>query len=392
LHIHLDPLGGIAGDMFVAALLDAFPEHQAGTLGAAAALAPVTCDLVAHRDHVLAGSRFCVREKIATPEDHGHADHPHAHWADIRTMLAASALPERVVARATGIFTLLAEAEALVHGIAPEDVAFHEIGAADSIADIVAASWLIEMLGVDSWSTAPVPLGTGLVRTAHGLLPVPAPATALLLQGIATRCDGVDGERVTPTGAAILRHLQCGARPAGRMARQGIGFGTRPLPGLSNCLRVLAFDVATTQATGHRELLMVSFEVDDQSGEDLAAGIARLREMNAVHDVLLMPGFGKKGRLVTHVQVLAAPAEEEQVVQACFTQTTTIGLRTQIVAARALPRRIREVMVDGTPVRVKIVERAGTVSGKAELDDVAGADSQAGREALRRRAEALAHA
>jgi len=382
MHIHLDPIGGIAGDMFAAALLDAFPEHAAGATSAACALAPVQCRLVAHRDATLAGSRFLVDER-------GHnRGHHHAHWSDIRAAIAGCALPEAVRAHATGIFVHLAQAEARVHGIAPDDVAFHEVGAADSIADILAAAWLIDALGAASWSVTALPLGSGMVRTAHGLLPVPAPATTLLLENFATHDDGVAGERVTPTGAAILRYLKPGPRAAGRIARQGMGFGTRSLPGMSNCLRVIAFDTAAPAAAqGHRELLVVSFEIDDQSGEDLAAGVAHLRALAGVHDVLLLQAFGKKNRLATQVQVLAAPEQTEAVVAACFAQTTTIGLRTQIVAARALPRRMAEATVDGTPVRVKIVERPGGTTGKAEADDVAQGATHAQRTSLRRRAE-----
>jgi uncharacterized protein (DUF111 family) len=309
------------------------------------------------------------------------------HWSDIRASIAGSALPEAVRAHAIGIFAHLAEAEARVHGIAADDVAFHEVGAADSIADILAAAWLIDALGAVTWSVASLPLGSGMVLTAHGLLPVPAPATILLLEHLATHDDGVAGERVTPTGAAILRYLQPGARLGGRIARQGMGFGTRTLPGMSNVLRAIAFDTAAPAASqGHRELLVVSFEIDDQSGEDLAAGVAYLRALEGVHDVLLLQAFGKKNRLATQVQVLAAPERTEAVVAACFAQTTTIGLRTQIVAARALPRRMAKATVDGTPVRVKIVERPGGATGKAEADDVQGA-THAQRTRLRRRAE-----
>ncbi len=385
MHIHLDPVGGVAGDMFAAALLDAFPAHAAATIEAAQALAPVACDLLAHRDLVLTGSRFAVHE---TAHHHGEHQHHHAHWREIRAAIEGCALPPAVRGHAVGIFALLAEAEARVHGVAVEEVGFHEVGAADSIADILAAAWLIEALGA-SWSVAPLPLGGGLVKTAHGPMPVPAPATALLLQGFAMQDDGVAGERVTPTGAAILRYLKPVPRAGGRLIGSGTGFGTRTLPGLSNCLRVMAFDTAA-QATSpvHRELLVVCFEVDDQSGEDLAAGLAHLRAMPGVHDVLLMQAFGKKNRLAAHVQVLAAPEEAETVIEACFAQTTTIGLRTQIVAARALPRAMAEVDVDGTPVRVKIVQRPEGFTGKAESDDVSAGMTHAARVALRRRAEA----
>jgi uncharacterized protein (TIGR00299 family) protein len=386
-HIHLDPLGGIAGDMFIAALLDAFPDLAAGAIEAAESLAPVTCSLAPHKDHILAGSRFQVTERRP------HEPHGHAHWSDIKCSIEGAALADPVQAHALGIFSMLAEAEAKVHGIAPAHVAFHEVGAADSIADIVAAAWLIDAIGPASWSVSPVPLGSGMVQTAHGCLPVPAPATALLLAGLPVADDGIAGERVTPTGAAILRHLSCGDRPGGlRMGVTGIGFGTRSLPGISNCLRVLVFDrlqegTARSSSVPHRSLLVVSFEVDDQSPEDLATGIDRLRAMVEVHDVLTMPAFGKKGRMSMHVQVLANAGAEEAVVAACFAQTTTIGLRTQMVSARALPRRIAQVETQSGPVRVKLVERPGAVTAKAELDDLTQGETHGARARLRRQAE-----
>jgi len=379
LHLHLDPVGGVAGDMFIAALLAAFPDLSEGAVAAAQAVAPVQCRLVRHRDDVLSGARFEVVE--------GHRHHHHTRWSDIRARIAGSALAPAVRRHATGIFAALADAEGRVHGIDPEDVSFHEVGAADSIADIVAAAWLIDAIGAATWSVSPLPLGSGQVKTAHGMLPVPAPATALLLEGFEVSDDGVPGERVTPTGAAILRYLDFGRRPAGlRLQRSGIGFGTRTLPGRSNCLRALVFEsIASTNS--HRDLLVVMFEVDDQSGEDLATGIDRLRSHPAVHDVLQMPAIGKKGRLTTHIQMLAQPEAIEDVVEACFQETTTIGLRTHIVAARTLSRRIAEVPVDGATVRVKLVDRPGGATGKAELDDLAATATHAGRARLRRRAE-----
>ncbi len=385
-HIHLDPLGGVAGDMFVAALLDIFPEHRADAIHAAQHLAGVACRLVAHNDSVLAGARFEVDE----PHHHDEHHHDHAHWSSIRSRLEAADLPTAVRQHAVGIFTCLADAEARVHGVPVDAVTFHEVGAADSIADIVAAAWLIAAIGPASWTTSPLPIGSGRIRTAHGLMPVPAPATALLLEGLATHDDGIAGERVTPTGAAILRHLDCltVSKPTGVLRRSGFGFGTRALPGVSNCLRVLVFDVDGTAADmEHRELAVVSFEIDDQSGEELAAGLDRVRGIDGVHDVIQMAAFGKKGRLAVHVQVLARPDALDDVIAACFSETTTIGLRTHAVQGRALVRRFSETMVDGHSVRVKLVERPDGVSGKAEADDVLGLAGQAARTRLRRDAE-----
>lgn len=389
-HIHLDPLGGVAGDMFVAAMLDAFPEHRDAAIAAAQSLAGVGCRLLDHDDGTLTGKRFEVDEAMP---DAAHHRHGHTHWSDLRARIERSELPWEVQGNAIGIFTALAAAEARVHGVGPDEVEFHEVGAADSLADIVAAAWLIAAVSPASWSVSALPLGGGQVRTAHGPMPVPAPATALLLEGFATHDDGVMGERVTPTGAAILRHLHAsaGTRPAGVLRQSGFGFGTRRLPGLSNCLRLLVLDAALPQqAAVHRELAVVSFEVDDQSGEELAAGLDRVRAMDGVHDIVQMPAFGKKSRLAVHVQVLARPDALDAVAAACFRETTTIGLRTHLVQGRALTRRIATVVVADHAMRVKLVERPDGVTGKAEADDLRAVPGHDARARLRRAAETAA--
>ena len=393
-HLHLDPVGGVAGDMFVACVLDAFPEHEGAVIAVAEQLSGVRCQSLAHHD-VFAGLRFHVRPTQAA---HGHLhEHDHVAWRDIRARLAESALPERCKTHAMGIFRLLAEAEGKVHGVEPEAVSFHEVGAADSIADITAAAWLIAVLEPARWSVAPLPIGSGRVRTAHGPMPVPAPATALLLEGFAFINDGIEGERVTPTGAAILRYLNCApSLPAavGRLVRSGVGFGSRKLPDIANSLRVLVFDPAAADAAalGHRELTVIAFEVDDQSAEDLAAGLDHLRRLAGVHDVMQMAAYGKKGRMTTHVQILAQPEVTTEVVEACFRETTTIGLRTQRARGVVLPRRQANVAVDDRNLRVKLVERPDGISGKAECDDTLALEGHAARARLRRRAEHLAEA
>lgn len=418
MQIHLDALGGMAGDMFAAALLDAFPEHAEGVAASvrAASRAGVACRLVSHNDGILQGSRFLVSgpDGAAPPDsaphrhEHAHDDHGPSHdrrehdhhdgghghrpWSEIRQSLGRADLEPAVRAHALAIFGHLAGAEARVHGIAVEQVAFHEVGAWDSIADITAAAHLIAAVGATRWSVGALPLGSGFVRTQHGLLPVPAPATARLLEGFPTHDDGVPGERVTPTGAAILRHL-CGGAPAApagprALGRSGIGFGTKRLPGLSNCVRVLAFDETAAEAQpDHRTVAVIEFEVDDQSGEDLAMGLDRLRARDDVLDVVQMPAFGKKGRMLAHVRVLARPDALEAAAAACFSETTTIGLRHALVAGRALPRRAATVAVAGRRVRVKLAERPGGRTAKAEADDALAHEGHAARAALRREAE-----
>ena len=390
--LHLDPLGGIAGDMFAAALLHARPDLVGDVASAVRSATGAAIRVDATADGALHGTRFSVDDPAPEPHSTSDGGGHHTHWSEIRARLNDGRLQTPVAARATAIFALLAEAEARVHGVAPDDVAFHEVGAVDSIADIVAAATLLVRLDVSAVSCAPVPLGHGRVDTAHGIMPVPAPATALLLEGLPTVQDGIGGERVTPTGAAILRHLRPGPGVAGTLLASGTGLGTRRLPGIGNCLRVLLFaepGSAPETPSPHRHLAAISFEVDDQTGEDLATGIARLRATPGIHDVVQIPAIGKKGRLAVQLQVLADAAATESAIDACFRETATIGLRIALVDARALPRRIDTVSTASGDLRVKIVDRPGGPTAKVEADDL-GAHDAATRARLRAEAAGLA--
>ena len=241
-HLHLDPVGGVAGDMFAAAMLDAFPEFETAAL---ALVAEVTGGAArASLDRAPKGG-FAGAHLVIEAEH----EHAHRHLSDVRAMLeGCAALPPAATAIAVDIFTRLAEAEAQVHGTSVEAVRFHEVGALDSIADIALAGFLIDAAGAASWSCGPLPLGGGTVRTAHGMMPVPAPATARLMEGFETVDDGLAGERVTPTGAAILAHLRpriVPRRPSAILAGSGTGFGTRILPDRPNALRVLVLEGAS---------------------------------------------------------------------------------------------------------------------------------------------------
>ncbi len=378
--------------MFAAALLDAWPdlfERLDEALARTALGGVVALARHPHNDGILSGSRFAV-----TPAAAGHH---HRSYADVRRLLDAAGLRPPVLARAQAMFALLADAEAEVHGIEPAAVQFHEVGAWDSLADVVSAAWLIDWVhdrpgGPASWSCAPLPIGGGRVKSAHGDLSVPAPATALLLRGFLFHDDGRAGERVTPTGAAILRHLQPAARPLPvpmRLARQGTGFGTRELAGMSNVLRVLVFE--TPAGTVLEETLeQVSFEVDDQSPEDLAVAVERLRERAGVLEVIQVPVQAKKGRLAVQVQLLCRPQAAPDVVAACFDETTTLGLRCQAVQRVSLARESYEAQSGAERLRVKQARRpGGAVTRKVEMDDLAGVDGgHAARETVRREAEA----
>lgn len=399
MHIHLDVLGGIAGDMFLAAVLDARPDLEEGVRAAVrAAELPEewTFDVRAHEGAGLTGRRVLVDGPAAS--DHGH-HHGHGHrhdhasphtFRDIRAQIGASSLGGGVKETAVAIFALLAEAEGAVHGKDPEEVHFHEIADWDSLADIVGAAYVIDALGAESWSVSVLPMGSGRVKTAHGILPVPAPATALLLRGFELVDDGVPGERITPTGAAILKYLAPVRRnPAsGSLAALGTGFGTKVLDGVANILRAMIFDAAEETASPARpgEVAVIEFEVDDQTPEDLAAGLDKIRAGDDVLDVLQAPVFGKKGRMAAAVRILARPDAVARIAETCFAETTTIGLRWHM--ARRLELRREAVMAGGT--RVKVIDRPGEGrTAKAEMDDIAATEGgQAARDRARQAAQA----
>ncbi len=402
--IHLDPLGGIAGDMFVAALLDLRPDLEPGLrqmLAGMPLLEGVAFEVLSHGDGVLTGRRFLVSRKghggkpsletVQTGHNPDHPPHAHIAWKDIRAALERGPLDETTRSHAIGIFTHLAAAEARVHGTSPEAVQFHEVGAWDSIADIAAAAWLIAEIDAARWTIGALPLGGGRVRTAHGLLPVPAPATALLIEGFATIDDGISGERVTPTGAAIVRHLcdpQAPASRARRLVGSANGFGTRTLPGISNCLRVLAFETGDGIAQARDRIVVLECEIDDQTGEDLALAIDHLRALDGVLDVIQAPVFGKKGRMMTHLRVLVSEPAEDAVVTAVLSETTTLGLRRLPVERYILGRETVSLAAGGREFRVKLADRPAGRTAKLEADDLADISGARARRRLRRRGEA----
>ena len=405
--IHLDPIGGIAGDMFVAALADAFPALIPGLLAELKKLpapAGATIEVVAHRDAALGGRRFHVaapapaRHRQKDAHGHAHGDgsgaaHAHTDYADIRKLLHQIPLRGPVREHALGLFAVLAEAEAEVHGIRADEVAFHEAGAWDSIVDFVAAAYLIDAVNPAQWTCAALPLGGGRIRSAHGVLPLPAPATALLLRGMPVVDDGIEGERVTPTGAAILKYLLArnpaqGAAPMA-IAATGNGFGTRTLRGAANVLRCIAFAQASA-AAADEEISVASFEIDDQTAEDLALALDRIRRAPGVLEIYQAPVFGKKGRMATQVQILARPEHIDDIAQLCFAETSTLGLRLARVSRKLVPRSV--VAVGEPRMRVKLAQRpSGRLTAKAELDDLARiAGGKPARDKVRQAAERMA--
>jgi len=361
--ILLDPIGGISGDMFLAAVLDAWPALAKPVLDAVRTALPAGYAVSLVR-------RSSGGVPIAGLDFVGSGAARTGGYDAFRERIGKARLPAPVRRHALEMLKLLAEAEAAVHRVKVAQVHFHELADWDTQADIVGAATAIDLLDGASWHCRPLPLGSGTVRTAHGALPLPAPATAALLTGFAFRDDdGISGERVTPTGAAILRYLGADARaPAslGRLVATGTGAGTRELAGQPNILRVLAF----TRGYLANSVLVIEFDIDDQSPEELASGLDRLRGLAGVRDVTSFAGVGKKGRFVQSVHIMADPKEREAVVSAVFEQTSTLGLRLREEERAVLPRRTVVVEDAGRAVRVKVAERPRRRSAKAEADDV----------------------
>jgi pyridinium-3,5-bisthiocarboxylic acid mononucleotide nickel chelatase len=419
--IHLDALGGIAGDMFVAAMLDAFPDLRDRVFADAVAVLPAEAgapNVEEGRSGAVRALRFGLADMEAKPrEDHlvaagqGHTDegdhHDHGqHRRDImhdhdktprmarhvehdgrfRALVArieAARLSPGTAEHAVSILTILAEAEARIHNVNLDEVHFHEIADWDSLLDVVAAGSIAAALEPATWTISPLPRGGGPVHTQHGLLPVPAPATAAILAGFEWRDDGIFGERVTPTGAAILRHLAAkagGVGQVGRLVGSGTGAGTRSLPGMPNILRALVFD-SSDPLSGDR-VTVISFEIDDMTGEEIGVAADRLRAVPGVLDLSIGQRWGKKGRPMQSFRLLVRPDMAQRVAERCLAETSTIGLRL------SEERRIvlgRDASIPGG-IGVKSVGRPGGRTAKAESDDLAG-DSLAARRRMKRQAE-----
>ena len=379
--IHLNPIGGIAGDMFIAAMLDAWPELKPKVFDAMRQTGlPPDWSLELNS----ASSSSIMGKKLIITGDANNTYFSTGNFKDICKRLYDSALPPAVIERAIDIFHRLAVAEGAVHGKSIDAVHFHEIDDWDSICDIVGTATILDLLNCSEWSVDDIPMGSGTVNTAHGLMPVPAPATSQLLKGYIMADDGISGERVTPTGAAILTHIvasQNTKRNNGRLIASGYGLGTKELKGVPNMLRILAFEEATAEVRTNDEVGEITFEVDDQTGEELAVALDILRATQGVLDVVQYMVFGKKGRLATSVRVLCYPNFINQAIEQIFLQTTTIGLRKQISNRSLLSRE--NISLDGVSAK-KSIRPDGVITIKADMDELILNTSTQAERSLRR--------
>lgn len=298
-----------------------------------------------------------LRAAVSYPEEHVHRN-----FGDVEAMISASALPNRAAERATAAFYRLAVAEGAVHGQRPEEVTFHEVGAVDSIVDVVGSCVALELLGADTVSCGPLPMGSGVVRAAHGLLPVPGPATLEVLKGSRVRWTEERQEMTTPTGASVMHALTAGefteSAPPMVLREVGYGAGERTFEGLPNLLRAAVGEIedATGDPAGDIELLQAN--VDDAPGELLGAATENLLEAGAL-DAWLEPITMKKGRGAYKVCALARAADRDRLVRLLMRETGTLGVRHFSVGRTVAERRIAEVGLPYGKCRVKVGSLAG---------------------------------
>ena len=282
---------------------------------------------------------------------------PERGWRDIRKIVEGGKLPPSVRERALAIFRRLVEAEAEVHGISPERVHLHEVGAVDAIVDVVGACAGIAVLDPDRIVASPLVTGFGTVRCEHGLYPVPAPATALLARGVPVSGGDLEGERLTPTGAAILTTLAnaWGPLPALRPTAVGYGAGSREIPGAANLLRMVLGEADGPGAVvlPRHEVVAVDLTLDDASPQTLAYASERLFETGAL-EVYTAPIHMKKGRTGHHLTILCRPEDLDRVAAVVFRETTTLGLRYRREGRIELDRRVDTVKTRYGAVRVKV--------------------------------------
>jgi uncharacterized protein (TIGR00299 family) protein len=347
-HAHFDCVSGIAGDMTLAALVSAgWPVAELERLPARLRLEDVRVQV----REVRRGPFAARHVSVEFPEKQ-----PHRHLHHVEAILDQADLPPSVRERAKQVFRRLAEAEAEVHGTTVQKVHFHEVGAVDAIVDIAGVLLGLESLGVQSVSASALPLGRGSVDSQHGRIPVPAPATALLLRGAPVRGGPVEGELVTPTGAALLTTLvrSWGDAPALRLTAVGTGAGTREFPDHPNILRVLLGELeAEAGPPGERRVAVLETAVDDENPQFLAAAVTDLLAQGAL-DAMVAPVTMKKGRSGMWLVVVCEPADATRLAGAVLTLTSSLGVRVREERRIELPRKVLDVSTEFGTIQVKL--------------------------------------
>jgi pyridinium-3,5-bisthiocarboxylic acid mononucleotide nickel chelatase len=385
--IYFDCFAGISGDMVIGALLDLGADHE--TLGAQLS----TLGLGGYK---LKAGRV-KRSQIAAMKFDVELDgtkQPARTLFDIREIIGRSKLSDGVKARSLKVFERLAEAEALVHATTIDRIHFHEVGAVDSIIDTVGAMIGLELLGAERFYASPLRVGRGSVQTEHGLLPVPAPATAELLRGAQVYGGNIDGEFVTPTGAAIVTTLckEFGSLPEIEIHRVGYGAGSRNPEGLPNVLRLVMGEVAGLQRVSKEDqtVFVIETNIDDMSPQVYGFIMDRAFSLGAL-DVFMLSAQMKKSRPGVLLTILCEGERLDSITGMLLAETTTLGVRYKEAKRRVLERAIETVETEYGRVRIKVArDGARTLHFQAEFDDCARLAEQAGAPLLEVQAAATA--
>ena len=365
--LYIDCGMGAAGDMLTAALLELMPDPEAALAALNAAGVPgveyvrepsVKCGI--------AGTHISVRIHGAEAEghDHDHERHHHNDMHGIEHIVSGLHVSEKVKADVLAVYGLIAGAESAVHGVPVTEIHFHEVGTLDAIADVTAACLLMERLAPDEVIASPVHVGSGQVRCAHGILPVPAPATAHILAGIPMYGGQIEGELCTPTGAALL-NSRFGPMPVMRTSAVGYGMGKKDFE-RANCVRALLGE----SGGGRDTVAVLSCNVDDMTAEEIGFAMERLFDGGA-REVYTVPVGMKKNRPGTLIRVICAPGDKEKMAELLFRHTTTIGVRETETARYVLDRQIETRRTPFGEVRVKRASGYGVTREKPEYDDLA---------------------
>ena len=312
-----------------------------------------------------------------TPSDHDHDHHHHHHTsvADIEGIIGGLNVSEKVKADARAVYALIADAESRVHGHPVSEIHFHEVGTLDAVADVVGVCLLMEKIGAERIVASPVHVGSGHVHCAHGILPVPAPATALILTGIPTYGGSVHGELCTPTGAALLKHFvtSFGDRPVMTAAAIGYGMGKKDFE-RANCVRAFL-----GESEGERErITRLECNLDDMTGEEIGFAVDQLFKAGA-REVYTQTIGMKKSRPGVLLSVICLPEEADRMAELMMKHTTTLGIRRQDMSRYVLERRIETVDSEFGPIRMKTASGMGVERRKAEYDDLAALAEASGR-------------
>ena len=380
--IYLDCSMGAAGDMLMAALYELLEDKQAfldmmrslGLPGIEISAEPaVKCGITGtHMKVLVHGSEEldALHDHLhehAHEHSHDHEHHHHTGLHEIEHLLSHLDLPQTVRDDALGVYHRIAEAESKVHGRPVDQIHFHEVGTLDALADVVGVCLLMHLLAPEKVYASSVHVGCGQVKCAHGILPVPAPATALLLAGVPIYGGVIQGELCTPTGAALLTHFvtKFGELPAMRLLKSGYGMGTKDFPA-ANCVRAMLGE----QDAPAEEILELSCNLDDCTGEAIGFAMERLLDAGAL-DVYWTSVGMKKNRPGILLTCMCRPLDREKMVELLFRHTTTLGVRESAFRRYTLSRESKTIQTPDGDIRVKVSSGYGVTREKPEFDDLA---------------------